>query len=214
MSDVSLMNGTVKNETKGLHGKHATLLTLGIAPVNFSRDRVRIGRIDSEEHEIIRDLRRKHGRLRAFRFDAKDRMIANIGLRLGIEPIGDIEEVAVSKHLLLLAEAIEHRLRQWLFGSRKVLRRFHPLICLGRRDRLLTEALRTVGVQSPDTRLDVVAKWSFNLRFLSSANPDRPPHLGLLADVSTSNVIDLPVSKLLERNFDPVGYYVGTLGQR
>jgi hypothetical protein len=31
--------------------------------------------------------------------------------------------------------------------------------------------------------------------------------------VGTSNVIDVPVSELLERGFDPVGCYVGTLGE-
>ena len=212
------MNRTVGDEVRGSsvaqsYGEHAALLTLGIALVNFSGDRIRIGRLDREKHGRIRELRSEHGRTHVFRFDARDRMIANISLAPHIEPMGEVEEVTVGENLLLLAEAIEHQLRHWLSGSRKILRRFHPLICLGSRDRLLTEALREMGVQSPDTRLDVVAKWSFDLRLLSSADPDEPPYLGLLADVGTSNVIDLPVSELLEREFDPVGCYVGTPGE-
>ena len=212
------MNRTVGDEVRGSsvaqsYGEHAALLTLGIALVNFSGDRIRIGRLDREEHGRIRELRSEHGRTHVFRFDARDRMIANISLAPHIEPMGEVEEVTVGENLLLLAEAIEHQLRHWLSGSRKILRRFHPLICLGSRDRLLTQALREMGVQSPDTRLDVVAKWSFDLRLLSSADPDEPPYLGLLADVGTSNVIDLPVSELLEREFDPVGCYVGTPGE-
>ena len=126
MSDVSLMNRTASNKMRESVATQpqaqAALLTLGIAPVIFSGDRVRIGRLDSEEHGLIKDLRREHGRTHAFRFDARDGKIANIGLRPGIEPMGEIDEVAVGEHLLLLAEAIGHQLRHWLSGSRKILR--------------------------------------------------------------------------------------------
>ncbi len=163
------MNREASNEKRGSataqpYGRQAALLTLGIAPVIFSSERVRIGRLDPEEHGLIRDLRLEHRGTHAFRFDARDMRIANIGLRPDVAPMGEIEEVAVGKHLLLLAVAIEHQLWHWLSGSRKILHRFHPLICLGNRDRLLTKALQEVGIQSPDTRLDVVAKWSFGLR--------------------------------------------------
>ena len=127
--------------------------------------------------------------------------------------MGEIKEVVVGEHLLLMAEAIGHQFWHWLSGSRRILRRFHPLICLGSRDRLLTKALRETGIQSPDTRLDVVAKWSFDLRLIASRDQDTPPFLGLIVDVGTSNVIDIPVSELLEGNFDPIGCYVGTPGE-
>ena len=191
------------------YAQQASLLTLGIAPVILSGDRVRIGRLDPEKYGLIKDLRLKHRRTHAFRFDARDGKIANIGLRPTIAPMGEIEEVKVREHLLLLAVAINHQLGNWLSGKRRILRRFHPLICLGSGDQLLTKALREAGVQSPDTRLNVVAKWSFDLRLLASGDPDEPPFLGLLADVDTSNVIDVPVSELLEKKFDPVGCYVG-----
>ena len=170
---------------------------------------MRIGRLAPGDFNTIKNLRREHGRTHAFRRDARDGKIANISVQPGIEPMGKIEEVAVGKHLLLLAVAINHQLHHWLSGNRKILRHFHPLICLGDRDRLLTKALRESGVQSPDKRLDVVAKWSFDLRLLASGGPDRQPSLGLIVDVGTSNVIDVPVSELLERKFDPVGRYVG-----
>ena len=186
------------------------MLTLGIAPIIFSGDRVRIGRLDPEDLKTIKTLRRKHGMTHAFRFDARDGKIANISVQPGIEPMGAIEDVAVGKHLLLLAGAINHQLHYWLSGSRKILRHVHPLICLGNHDRLLTKALRESGVQSPDKRVDVVAKWSFDLRLLAPSDPVEPPSLGLIVDVGTSNVIDVPASELLERKFDPVGCYVGT----
>ena len=75
-------------------------------------------------------------------------------------------------------------------------------------------ALHQVGVRSPDARLDVVAKWSFDLRLLASDHPDEPPYLGLLVDVGTSNVIDLPAAELLEAKLDLVGCYAVPPGKK
>ena len=184
-------------------------LTLGIAPVVFSSDRVRIGRLDPDRDGAISDLRRAHHRSHAFRFDARDGTIANIGLYPGNNPLGDVGEVAADDHLLLFAVAIEHALRRWFSGARRILKPFRPLVCLGDRDRLLANALRNSGVGAPDPRLDVVAKWSFDLRLLATDADDRP-YLALIADLGTSNVIDIPVAELLARGFDPVGCYVST----
>ena len=212
MSDVSGMNRMPGHNAAAARTdpREASLLTLGIAPAVFSRDRVRIGRLDPEKHGSIQDLRQAHSRTHAFRFDARDGKVANIGLHPDIEPLGDIEEVDVGHHLLLLAVAIEHQLRRWLAGNRKILRRFRPLMCLGKRDQLLSKALQEAGVRDPDRRLDVVAKWSFELRLLMSADPEAPPSLGLIADVGTSNIIDILVAELLAKGFDPSGCYVGT----
>ena len=193
--------------------QHTGDLALGIAPVRFSSDRARIGRLDRETPTLLSDLRRDHGRTHAFRFDARDGTIVNIGLAPDVTPLGRVEEIALDRHLLLLAEAIGHKLRQWLSGRRRIIRRFRPLVCLGSHDRLLTKALRETGVPSPDDRLDVVAKWSFDLRLLSPADPDERPYLGLLVDVGTSNVIDVPVSELIEKNIDLIGCYVGEPGE-
>jgi hypothetical protein len=47
---------------------------------------------------------------------------------------------------------------------------------------------------------------------IASAEPDDPAWLGLIADVGTSNVIDMPVDELIEHGFDPTGSYVGVHG--
>lgn len=186
-------------------------LTLSIAPVVFLADTFRLGRLDPEQHGALRDLRGQHGKTLAFRYDSRDGMIANVAVQPDTEPMGDVSDAAVREHLLLLAEAIEHQLRSWLSRSRTILRRYRPLVCLGSRDRLLATALRELGIDEPDPRLDVVAKWSFDLRLIASVNPDEAPWLGLIADVGTSNIIDIPVTDLIERGFDPAGAYVGVL---
>ena len=196
-----------------MSGTGGTQLALGVAPVRFSDDRIRIGRIAPETQDVLREIRREHGRTHAFRFDARSETIVNIGVSPNTEPMGDVEEVVVGEHLLLMAEAIGNQLRHWVSGRRKVLRRFRPLVCLGSHDRLLTKAARDVGVQAPDLRLDVVAKWSFDLRLLFSPDANEPPYLGLLVDVGTSNVIDLPASELLDMKLNLVGHYIGAPGE-
>lgn len=202
-SDASAPSGTRPAPQPDVEG-----LTLGIAPVAFSASTFRIGRLDPDKHGSLRDLRREHGKTHAFRYDSRDEMIANVAVRPGAELMGDVSEALVGEHLLLLAEAIEHQLRAWFSRSRTILRRYRPLVCLGSRDRLLATALEELGVKKPDPRLDVVAKWSFDLRLISSLEPDEPPWLGLLADVGTSNVIDISVAELMERGFEPLGAYV------
>lgn len=187
-------------------------LTLGIAPVVFSAETFRLGRLDPEEHGSLRELRRQHGKTHAFRYDSRDGMIANVAVQPGAAPMGEASEAAVREHLLLLAEATEHQLRYWFSRSRTILRRYRPLVCLGSRDRLLAIALEELGVKEPDPRLDVVAKWSFDLRLIAPVDPDEPPWLGLIADVGTSNIIDIPIAELMERGFEPLGAYVGVIG--
>ena len=55
------------------YGNQAPSLTLGVAPVSFSDDRVRIGRIAPETQEHLKDLRREQGRTHAFRFRLAER---------------------------------------------------------------------------------------------------------------------------------------------
>lgn len=214
------MTGTLAKESDALARASARTmpqvdaegLTLGIAPVVFSAETFHIGRLDPEKHGSLRELRREHGKTHAFRYDARDDKIANVAVHEGGEPMGDVSEAAVSDHLLLIAEAIEHQLRHWFSRSRTILRRYRPLVCLGGRDRLLATALQELGIDNPDPRLDVVAKWSFDLRLIASVSPDEAPWLGLIADVGTSNLIDIPVAELMERGLDPVGAYVGVIG--
>jgi hypothetical protein len=214
MSGVLVRNSELPARSGARPAPHpdAEGLTLGIAPVVFSADTFRIGRLKPAEDGSLRELRKEYGKTHAFRYDSRDGMIANVAVRPGDQPIGQLSDAAVSEHLLLLAEAIEHQLRHWLSCSRTILRRYRPLVCLGSRDRLLATALKELGVQAPDPRLDVVAKWSFDLRLIASMDPDEPPWLGLVADVGTSNIIDIPVAELMQLGFEPRGAYVGVIG--
>ena len=189
--------------------EQVNFLTLGIAPVEFSGQKFSCGRFVPDESRSVKDLRKEYGHTHAFRFDSRDKKIANVSLRPDVEPMGDVSDANVAENLLLLAEALNVQLRRWLARSRRILRKSRPLVALGRRDWLLAKALSELNITNPDYRLDVCAKWSFDFRLLFPADPDGIPWLGLVADVGTSTVIDLPVKELLERGFDPSGFYVG-----
>jgi hypothetical protein len=88
-----------------------------------------------------------------------------------------VSDVKVKEHLLLLAEATGQQMRHWLARSRTILRRHRPLVCLGRHDCLLATALGELGISKPDKRIDVLAKWSFDLRL--SLQPNLTTRLGL-----------------------------------
>jgi hypothetical protein len=195
-------------------GERIPSLMLGIAPVKFSAETFECGRLNPGEEKPIKELRQECGKTHAFRFDHRDSTIANVSLQAGIRAMGSASEAKVAENLLLLAEALSTKLRQWLARNRKILRRSRPLVTLGSRDRLLTMALSDLGSIQTDPRLDVLAKWSFDFRMLFPANPDGIPWLGLVVDVSTSTIIDIPVKELLARGFDPVGYYVGIQSDR
>jgi hypothetical protein len=189
--------------------EQAAPLVLGIIPIEFSGPTFQCGRISDIEQESVKELRQKHGRTHAFRFDNRDSTIANVSLGTGIEAMGLVTECEVADNFLLLAEALNLKLRWWLQGRFKVLRYSKPLLTLGKRDKLLSTSLSNLGIQKPDPNLDVFARWSFDFRMFLPANSNRSPWLGLVADVGTSTVIDIPLKDLLAKGFDPVGHYVG-----
>jgi hypothetical protein len=63
MRDTLLSNTVVENKRKAAipqtDAEHA-LMTLGIAPVIFSAEYIRIGRLDAKKHGPIKQLREKH----------------------------------------------------------------------------------------------------------------------------------------------------------
>ena len=195
--------------TRQRNCERLTQLTLGIAPVIFSDEYVQIGRLDPKENKVIADLRQEYGKTHAFRFDSRDGSITNLSICPDEKPLGKIENVEVATHLLLLAEAINCQLIRWVSGSRKILRPSHPFISLSKHDRLLSKVLEQIGIKQIDTRLNVVPKWSFDFRILMTGAPNETPFLGFVVDIGTSNIINIPVSELIERKIDPIGRYVG-----
>ena len=184
-------------------------LTLNIAPVTFSEKFITIGRVDYQGEEAYASLREEHWQTRAFRFDARDGRISNVTLRPDLQPLGEVEEVAVQNNLLLMGKAIQQSILIWLAGQRPIVRAGKRLIFWGGlpRSLLLSKAV-TEAKLKPVSGVEVVTRYDIDARMFWMPGNDPIPYLGVLIDISTSNVIDLAVAELIARGLNITGKYV------
>jgi len=185
----------------------STGLLLNIVPVAFSGETLTIGRIGYTDEDAYRKLREGHWQTHAFRFDPETRDILNVSIVADVAPIGSVEEVELQGHLLLAAKAIQHSILVWLSHRLQIVRGSKQLVFWGQADEalLLTQALRRNGLQ-PIRGLEVPIRYEVDCRLFSDAT--NVAFLGLIIDVSTTNVIDIPIVELMQRDFDVQGSYV------
>lgn len=185
-----------------------TELVLNIAPISFSARTFRAGQIPFRDDDTYTELRERHRATHVFRLDARSGSIVNLALGDG-DPLGDVNEVAVDEHLLLLGKAVQHSVSEWLRTRFEVLSLARPIRFFGKasRSRLLARAATDLGL-TPHPKLDVVVRYSMNTRIVTHPKPGVMPYLALVLDVSTSNVIDLSVAELLGGGVDVIGKYV------
>lgn len=182
-------------------------LTLNLAPIRFSAEMMRVGRLAYEDEDKYRALRETH-RTHVFRFDSRSGVIFNIGLTADTAALGEATDVPVQEHLLLLGKAVQQALFVWLARRRTILRPAKPLQCWGsRKAALLSAAAREIGLE-PTPGLEVLVRHSFDTRVVQPAQDGAAPLLALLLDISTSNEIALSVADLIAAGLDPRGLYV------
>ena len=134
----------------------------------------------------------------------------NISLLSEIKPLGKInEEAYVEDHLYLLGKVVQHSILEWIKEHRTILKRNRPLTFWGNQQeaRLLTQAISYFNL-TPIDGLEVCAKYSFDTRVFQVPDNPEKSYLALIIELSTSNVIDLPLSQMLEANLDLHGKYV------
>lgn len=184
-------------------------LTLNIAPVTFSEKHIAIGRIEYKNEEVYAKLREEHWQTHAFRFDSRDGRISNVTLKSGVQPLGEVEEVAVQDNLLLMGKAIQQSILIWLAGQRPIVRAGKRLIFWGGlpQSLLLSKAVTEANLK-PVSGVEVVTRYDIDARMFWMPGNDPMPYLGVLIDISTSNVIDLSVVELIARGLNVTGKYV------
>lgn len=188
---------------------------INLAPVRFSEDEIRVGRLEYDGEDEYAALRAEHQETHAFRFDSRQGSITNVSIADGVEPLGKTERVRVDGHLLLLGKAVQQSILSWLSGHRKILKRSKPLMFWGgaEESRLLRRAILDSapngrGPQpSLGSAVDIAVRYMFDTRLILPPGNARP-YLGLAVDVRTSNVIDLSVADLMDRGLGVVGKYV------
>lgn len=186
-------------------------ITLNIVPINFSEKTISVGRLEFRNEEEYTRLRENNRQTHAFRFDSRDRCIANVAIVPGIKPLGKVETVEVQENLLLLGRAIQQSILNWLANQRPIIKASKRLTFWGglADAMLLTNALKKLEL-SPTPGLDVVIRYDLDTRMFWPTGENAKPYLGLVIDISTANVIDIPLVRLLDHGVNIIGKYVCT----
>lgn len=190
---------------------HTDSLVLNLVPISFSKATVSVGRVDYAHEEQYEQLRSDNRESHVFRFDNRDRKIANVSLSPGVLPKGVIreQEEPVQEHLLLLGKVVQHSVVEWLKRRRTILKRSRPVVFWGGKDQamLLSRAIIEHGLD-PQHGLEVIARYSLGTRVLGTPNDPTGHFLALVIELSTSNTIDVPLSVLIDAGLDLRGRYV------
>jgi hypothetical protein len=191
------------------HRSASNALTINLAPLSLSTERLRVGRVPYLDRDAYAALRAKHRATHAFRFDASSGDVINIALSPGGEPLGTTAAEPACDHLLLIGKAVQRTMLLWLEPQYAIARASRPIVFWGRKDRslLLSSALNDLGLPSAPG-IEVVGRFALDTRVIDVASDDRRASICLLLDADTANVIDVPVSHLLERGVDVDGLYV------
>ncbi len=184
-------------------------LILNIAPITFNTDQITIGRLPQMKKEEYEALRAMHWKTHRFRFDSRIQEILNVTIAPGQKPLGKEGIVPIQEHLLLVARAIQQNITVWLADELKlpILRDTKKIVFLGRaKDSiLLTKTLKQLGLQ-PVPGVEVAMRYTVDCRMFQYE--ENSHYLGLIIDISTSNLIELPASELLKRGLPLLGRYV------
>jgi hypothetical protein len=184
-------------------------VTINIVPIEFSKDIITIGKIEYKNEEEYDDLRDLNWRTHAFRYDSRDGYISNMAITPEVKPLGREETVIVQENLLLLGKAVQQSITNWLSNILPIVKAGKRLTFFGGRSEtmLLSQAVTSLEL-TPVANLDVVVRYDFDTRMFWPPSINPSPYLGLVIDLSTANVLDISLAKLIEVGVDVIGKYV------
>ena len=173
-------------------------LALNIVPVSLSSETIRVGRLSDPGIDELRRLREQYWQTHIFRYDARTREMFNLTVATGAEPLGQIDEVSVAEHQLLVARAVQHAILVWIAGSLPVIRANKELMFWGQADEALLLSKAVQKAQAATIAdVEVPLRYEIDCRVFRDANDH--PFLGLLIDVSTANVLDVSIADLVRQ---------------
>lgn len=184
-------------------------VTLNIAPITFSKDTITIGKLEYKNEEEYAQLREWNWRTHAFRYDSRDGYISNVAISPGEKPMGRVEAVVVQENLLLLGKAVQQSIINWLANLLPIVKAGKRLTFFGGRAEamLLSQAVSKLNLSVVEN-LDVVIRYDIDARMLWPSGNNPSPYLGLVIDMSTANILDIPLAKLIELGVNVTGKYV------
>jgi hypothetical protein len=183
-------------------------LELNIAPIKFSKDQFVLGTLPYNGHDAYRSLQDEHWRTHSFRYDNRSNVIYNVPIVPSVQPLGTPSTAPVQENLLLLARAVQSAILVWIQGvNTPILKSGKHLTFWGRTENahLLSQALKKSN-ETPKPELEVTVKYEIDCRMFSALQ--QTAYLGMVIDLATSNLIEIPISELLTKHFPVVGRYV------
>ncbi len=183
-------------------------LELNVVPITFSKNKLTIGSMLYEGKEEYRELREQYWRTHSFRYDEQTERIQNIPIVTGTSALGETQELDLSNNLLLMARGVQQAILVWIAEKGiPILQGIKPLTFWGQTTQalLLTQVVQKHG-EAVRPGLEVAIKYEIDCRVFRT--PEDDPYLGLVIDVSTSNLVEIPASELLAARFSLHGKYV------
>jgi len=182
-------------------------IILNVVPLKFSSNTIQIGRMKGVDKESYRQLREQYAGTHAFRYDSQADEIQNIAIAPNIDPVGRGDLVSIPEHLPLIARAIQQSIFVWLTGSLRIIRKGKKIVFWGQADSalLLSQAVLKLGLKK-EAGLEVALRYEIDCRIFQYA--EDKSYLGLVIDLATSNIIDIPATDLQARGLEITGRYV------
>ena len=181
-------------------------LILNIVPILFSSDKIAIGKLHLNKDQY-REYAKKYSHTHAFRYVSETDEVQSIAIKPDTQPLGEEDTVTISDYLPLIARAIQQNIFYWLYGHLRIIRKNKKIIFWGQSDSalLLKQALQKLNLEYIPG-LDVVLKYTVDCRIFQEGNDKS--YLGLVIDLSTSNIIEIPADQLIVKGLNIIEKYV------
>ena len=181
-------------------------LVLNIVPIKFNANEVKIGKIVLDK-STYKEYLDKYSDTHAFRYDSQLDIVQNIPIKPNVNPLGENYIVQIKDCLPLLARGIQQSIFTWLSNNLRIYRKGKKVIFWGKQNTslLLTQSAKILSLPTIPN-LEVVLKYEIDCRIFRYG--DDKSFLGLVIDLATSNIIDIPISELQLKGYNPIGKYI------
>jgi len=185
----------------------STNLVLNVSPVYFDNAEVRVGIVEYQGREHLRDLRSEHNATHVFYREEGTRILC-VPVVPDAPEIGNCNTtIRLANNLYLSAALVRNALINYFHKLGQQILTYNPIkfIAVGSSNNLLAASVPK-GVPYPP-ELAVRVLYEMNVRVFKLDH--QQPFIGLALDIRTARLIKYPCAKLIDEGFPLNGLYVG-----
>src|SRR6266700_2331139 len=190
----------------------STNLVLNVSPVYFDDAEVRVGIVEYQGREHLRDLRSEHNATHVFYREEGTRILC-MPVVPDAPEIGNCNTtIRLANNLYLSAALVRNALINYFHTLGQQILTYNPIkfIAVGSSNNLLAASVPK-GVPCP-SELSIRVLYEMNVRVFKLDH--QKPFIGLALDVRTARLIKYPCDKLIDEGVPLNGLYVGRLVPR